>query len=268
MSDIDSESKFIWKFILKIILTPITLFLVIIRKKEFKELFEPFKMFFNFIFQAKATLSLIIILILTFIASRFLSSGVFDSLVSYPADLFSLKFYTLITSGFLHGSIAHLLGNCLALFIFGRVVERKVGALKLFLVYIISLVVSNIFSSIINFVILGNNIAGIGASGAIMGVLATAMLLDPFYFTYDLLLPLPVMLVGWIYIFLDFTGMFNADGIGHFAHIGGYLTITILGFFILDNEKKDLIKGLIINVVSIIILATIVFTTGIYRFIR
>lgn len=267
MGDIDSESKFIWKFIFKIILTPITLFLIIIKKKEFKELFEPFRMFFNFISQAKATLSLIIILILTFIASQFLSPGVFDSLVNYPADMFSLKFYTLISSGFLHGSIVHLLGNCLALFVFGRVVERKVGAVKLFLVYAISLVVSNIFSSIINFVILGNNIGGIGASGAIMGVLATAMLLDPFYFTYDLLLPLPIMLVGWIYIFLDFTGMFNADGIGHFAHIGGYLTITVLGFFILNDEKKNLIKGLVINLVSIIILGIIVFITGIYKLI-
>lgn len=252
MNEIDSESRFIWKFIFKIILTPITLLLMLFGKRKINDLFEPFKMLFNFIFQAKSTATIIIILILTFIGSLFLSPAAFDSLANYPSDLFSIRLFSLVTSGFLHSGVAHLLGNCLALLVFGRIVERKVGSKKLVIVFMISLVISNIISSIINLII-GSNIGGIGASGAIMGVLAAAMLLDPLYFTYELILPLPVMVVGWIYMFLDFTGMFNADGIGHFAHIGGYLTITVLGFFIFKEEREELVKGLIINVVSVVL---------------
>jgi hypothetical protein len=48
MEDIESESKFIWKFILHILITPITLLLVIFKKKEFKDLFQPFTDLFKF----------------------------------------------------------------------------------------------------------------------------------------------------------------------------------------------------------------------------
>ena len=63
-------------------------------------------------------------------------------LISYPSDLLTFRFHTLITSGFLHADIFHLLGNMLGIFIFGRVMERKLGFFKTFLIYFGALIIS------------------------------------------------------------------------------------------------------------------------------
>ena len=259
MEEIDSESKFVWKIILRILMLPITFIMVLFGKKEFKELLEPLRLFFVFIFEAKFVILLIFLNVAIFIWSAFWSDATINLLVSYPKDLLSLKAYTLITSGFLHANVTHLLGNMLALFIFGRVVERKLGIGKTVLIYFGALIISGIFSSGID-LLLGNNIPGLGASGAIMGLVAAATLLDPFYFTYELIMPLPIMFVGWLTIYADIIGIINptADGIGHFAHLGGFLSVTILLFFLTTEDKNTLKKGFYINIFSLI------FFVGIY----
>jgi len=260
MEEVESESKFFWKIILRIILLPITLFLVIIRKREFKELFEPIRLFFEFIFQAKFTLMLIIINTTIFIWSGFWSESTTNLLISYPSDFLSTRAYTLITSGFMHASWEHLLGNMLALFIFGRVVERKLGIGKSILVYFGALIISGVFSSGID-LLSGSTVPSLGASGAIMGFIAAAILLDPFYFTYELIIPLPIMLVGWMTIYADIIGILNPveDGIGHFAHLGGFLSITLLLFFLGTEDKQTLKKGFYINIFSLIFFSIIYF---------
>jgi membrane associated rhomboid family serine protease len=252
--EIESESKFIWKFVLHVLLTPFTLILVLFKKKEFKDVFRPISELFNFITEAKITLTLIITNIVMFIVSIFFSEKTFDALISYPSNLFSSKVYTLITSGFLHINLAHLLGNMLALFIFGRIVERKLGPTKMTIIYFGALLISGIFTSAID-LIRGQNIGGLGASGAIMGLVSAAILIDPFYFTYELILPLPVMVVGWLTIYMDISGILNPvnDGIGHFAHMGGFISIAILLFFMEYEERTKLKKGLIINGLSLLI---------------
>jgi membrane associated rhomboid family serine protease len=261
MGYIDSESQFIWKFILKIILTPYTLLLVLFHKKEFSELFEPFNLLFHFLFQAKLTILLILINIIIFIASLFVASVALSPFMMYPQDLFSLRAYSLITAGFLHANITHLLGNMLALLIFGRVVERKLGLTKTAVIYFGALILSGIFSSLIDIVFTGSNVPGLGASGAIMGLVAAAILIDPLYLTYELILPLPIMVVGWLTIYADITGIINptADGIGHFAHLGGFLSIAVLIFLLHKNEQADMKKGFFINMVSLVVFAAIYF---------
>lgn len=253
MENIDSESRFVWNIILRVLLLPITFFLVIIRKKEPKELFEPIRLFFEFIFQAKFSITLIIINIAIFIWSAFWNDAMINMLISYPSDLLSLRAYTLITSGFLHANLTHLLGNMLALFIFGRVVERKLGVGKTALIYFGALIISNIFSSVID-ILSGSNIPGLGASGAIMGLVAAAVLLNPFYITYELILPLPIMFVGWLTIYADIIGIINPaeDGIGHFAHLGGFLSVTLLMFMLNTEDKQAMKKGFFINIFSLI----------------
>jgi membrane associated rhomboid family serine protease len=174
----------------------------------------------------------------------------------YPADLFSIRAYTLITSGFMHASWEHLLGNMLALFIFGRVVEKKLGYAKTALIYFGALIISGVFSSLIDLYITGSTTPSLGASGAIMGLVAAAILIDPFYITFDLIIPLPIMIVGWITIYSDISGIISpvADDIGHFAHLGGFLSVGVLLFLFERDERQKFKKGLIINVISIIIL--------------
>lgn len=252
---ITSESKFIWKFIGLVLLTPITLIQVLFKKKEFSDLFLPFKYLFHFIFEPKFTITIIGINILIFIISAFLPEQTLLNFAQYPSDLFTAKFYTIFTAGFMHANLTHLFGNMLILFIFGRALERKIGIGKTALIYFGALILSGIFSALVN-IMIGDNTPGLGASGALMGLIAAAILIDPLYFTYELIIPLPIMVVGWVAIFADITGILNPveDGIGHFAHLGGFLSIALLAFILGLEERKQMIKGLIINIISLIVI--------------
>jgi membrane associated rhomboid family serine protease len=262
MSEIKSESQFLWKLILSILLLPITSILFLVGKRSVSDLIKPITIVFEFVKEAKVTWILIILNIVFFCVSLFFSEQIYLSFASYPQDLIEFRWHALITSGFLHGGIAHLLGNMLALFIFGRVVEKEVGAKKFLVVYFLALLISNIFSSLANLYILNNNIPGVGASGAIMGLVAGAILLKPFYFSYQFLVPLPIMVLGWMYIFTDITGILEGinDGVGRFAHLGGFISISIILFFLEKSDRSKLKKGFIINIISLLIFS------GVYLF--
>ncbi|MFH1917286.1 MAG: rhomboid family intramembrane serine protease [Nanoarchaeota archaeon] len=258
---ITTESRFIWKLLLLILLTPVTLIQVLMKKKEAEALFLPFSETWKFLFEAKCTITIILLNIVIFVLELFLAPETLERFAMHPADLFSTHAYTLITAGFLHANAMHLIGNMIALFIFGRVVERKFGKAKTALIYFGALIISGVFSSIIHTFILHDNSAGIGASGAIMGIIAAAILLDPFYLTWELLIPLPIMVVGWLTIAADIMGILNPveDGIGHFAHLGGFLSIALLLYLFGTEDRKKIRKGFVVNVVSLIIIAAVYF---------
>ena len=136
MGEIKSESKFLGKLLLEIIKTPITLILILFGKREFKEIFKPFREIYEFIFEAKFTANIIIITtITTLIGWLLLPSEIFMKLLNYPQDiLYYDRIFALFSSAFIHADIYHLLGNMLAIFIFGRVVERKFGLKKTMLI--------------------------------------------------------------------------------------------------------------------------------------
>lgn len=255
MTEIRSESKFIWSFIFKIILTPITLILILFKKRTLQDLFAPFTDLFKFLFEAKFTITIILINLAIYFGVLFLNIDI-TPFLNYPADILKLHIIPLITSGFLHADLQHLLLNMLGIFIFGRIVERKYTIIKTALIYLAALLLANIFSSLFHVFIVGDNIPGLGASGALMGIMAAAILVDPFYFTYELIVPLPVMVVGWITIYGDVTGLLSAaeDGIGHIAHLSGFISIALLLFlFSKQDDKKQLQKGFLINLISLII---------------
>lgn len=259
---IRSESEFIWKTIGKILLTPIYFIMFLFKKKTFNELIEPFTDFLKFIFEPKFTIGIIsITTIITFYSWIYLPEKSFNLLMNYPLDIFDFsRYYSLISSGFIHSNIAHLSGNMLATYLFGRVVEKKLGGLKMLGIYFSALIISSFGSSLINF-LAGNNIPSLGASGAIMGLVSAAILLDPFFFTYEYLIPMPVMVAGWITIYSDFSGIISKvdDGIGHFAHIFGFLSISLTLYFFGNEDKEKIKKGFWINIASITIISIIYF---------
>lgn len=262
MGDIESESKFFWRLILHILLTPITLILIIFRKKEFKDLFQPIYDIIRFIFEPKFTISIIILTILTSVyAWFFLPNETFDILLNYPQDLLDYsRWFSLFSSAFIHADFWHLFGNMLGIFIFGRVVERRFGIGKTMLIYFGAMFISNSGDSAMRLAF-GAESGSLGASGALMGLVAAAILINPFYITYELLIPLPIMVVGWIAIYSDLSGILNPtdDGIGHFAHMFGYLSIAIIMFLLGREEKSKLRKGFIINLISLGIVGAIYF---------
>lgn len=133
----------------------------------------------------------------------------------------------MLTSGFLHADLGHLAFNMITLYFFAPVVSAYLGDLMFVIIYFASLV----FGSLLTLAIHKNeyNYRAIGASGAVTGILYSAILLQPDMQIYGFI---PSYVFGFIYLMSSIYGMkAKNDGIGHAAHfggaIGGYL-ITLL----------------------------------------
>ncbi len=139
----------------------------------------------------------------------------------------------MVTSGFLHVDIAHLLMNMVTLFFFADVVIGWFGPVKFVGIYFISLVAGSLLAMF--FHKHEPYYSAVGASGAVTGILYAAILLYP-----DMRLalmfipiPLPAYVLGIGYLLYSIYGMKNRLGnIGHTAHfggaIGGYVTTILL----------------------------------------
>jgi membrane associated rhomboid family serine protease len=137
----------------------------------------------------------------------------------------------LISSGFLHADIAHLAFNMITLYFFAPVVVAYLGSLSFAIIYFGSL----IFGSLLTILFHKDdyNYRAIGASGAVTGVLYSAILLQPdMMLGIFFIIPMPAYLFGILYLLYSIYGMrAKNDNIGHTAHfggaIGGYL-ITLI----------------------------------------
>lgn len=138
----------------------------------------------------------------------------------------------MVTSGFLHADMGHLFFNMFTLYMFAPVVINYFGGVSFFLIYMASLV----FGSLLTLMMHKNDYSyrAIGASGAVTGILYSAILIDPSMSLYLFFIPIPIpaYLFGIGYLLYSIYGMkAKNDNIGHTAHfggaIGGYL-ITLL----------------------------------------
>lgn len=104
---------------------------------------------------------------------------------------------------------------------------------------------------------------GFGASGAIAGLASAAMLISPLSITWLAMgIPLPVMVVSWLFLITDLSGVLNptpGDNIGHFAHLGGFFSITVILWLLGKEHKEKMLKGFLINVGTLAVLAAVWF---------
>ncbi len=143
---------------------------------------------------------------------------------------------TPFTSMFLHGGWAHLLGNMLALYVFGDNVEDRLGSGRYLVFYLLCGLVAAFAHVVIN---AESTVPTIGASGAISGVLAAYVVFYPTsrVITLVLLLFLPwfVQIPATIYIGFWFVaqllngvltvvkGQQAMGGVAWWGHVGGFL---------------------------------------------
>lgn len=181
--------------------------------------------------------------------------SIVSSLVLSPANLYKGNIFCLITSGFIHADISHLGFNMLGVFIFAGIVQRHFGIWKTLFIYLGALFISMLLSTLAYTIILHKNVAIIGASGALMGLVSTAMLLDPFRITFEMIVPLPVMLKAWFFFYADCKGFLGGekDGVSHLAHLFGFISIAFLVYCLDKAERNVMRKGLIINVLTFIV---------------
>jgi membrane associated rhomboid family serine protease len=137
----------------------------------------------------------------------------------------SFEIWQLLTYGFLHGSLTHLMFNMLALYMFGGEIERLLGRAH-YLQYYLACVIG---AAVAQLVVMGNlnqpPLPTVGASGGVFGLLLAFGMAYPHRKIMLLFPPIPmpawlfVTLYGALELYLGVTG--SGAGVAHFAHLGG-----------------------------------------------
>ena len=139
----------------------------------------------------------------------------------------------MFSSGFLHANTTHLFMNMFTLYFFADTVVNGLSNIYFVIIYIASLIFGNLLS--LYFHKDEYWYSAIGASGAVTGILYSAILLRPDMSLYMFFVPIPIpgYVFGIGYLLYSIYGMKNRIGnIGHDTHfggaIGGYLITLIL----------------------------------------
>jgi membrane associated rhomboid family serine protease len=156
------------------------------------------------------------------------------ALLQFDPALWAQRPWTLVTYIFLHANILHLAGNSLALFVFGPLVERRMGSAAFLVYYLYCGVAAAAFTVLLNGFIPQE--AFIGASGAIIGVAYAFARIAPDTPLMLLLVPIPIK-ARWMIPLLaayDLVGMLVLhDNVAHGAHLGGLAAGVV--YFTLRN---------------------------------
>jgi membrane associated rhomboid family serine protease len=147
---------------------------------------------------------------------------------------------TLLTSLFLHGSLFHLLGNMLYLWIFGNNIEDYLGPARFTLFYLISGLGAGLTHILFH---PNSTIPVIGASGAVAGILGAYLLLYPSARVITLIfiwiVPVPAALLLMLWFLGQIMNVGLGGGVAWFAHIGGFL----LGVFLITRFRRPFPPG-------------------------
>jgi membrane associated rhomboid family serine protease len=148
-----------------------------------------------------------------------------------------------VTAMFLHGGLFHLLGNMLALWVFGRRVEDACGPWRFLAFYLLAGTWAHVLFILVQS---DSRIPGIGASGAVFGLMGAYLLLYPGGRIRTLVLVSFVPLVPRIraiWVVLYFVGIQIIPAIqillkktdysvNHWAHLGGFFSAVFILLFL------------------------------------
>ncbi len=163
---------------------------------------------------------------------------------------------TALTSMFMHGSILHLGGNMLFLWIFGNNVEDSMGPAKFVVFYLLGGLAALAGQAATD---LGSDVATLGASGAVAAVLGGYLLLFPrarvvtviFIVIFFTIVELPALLFLVIWFAQQaLFGYFDliqpageGGGVAYFAHIGGFvLGLALIKLFASERRRRRQIE--------------------------
>ncbi|MGH2785883.1 MAG: rhomboid family intramembrane serine protease [Actinomycetota bacterium] len=144
---------------------------------------------------------------------------------------------SIFVSMFLHGSILHIAGNMLFLWVFGNNVEDRLGKGKFVAFYLLSGIAATYAQS---YVFPSSATPLVGASGAIAGILGAYLLMFPrarikslvILVVFITMIELPASIVIGLWFVLQLVssvGSVAADtGVAYMAHVGGFLAGMIL----------------------------------------
>ena len=157
-------------------------------------------------------------------------------------------YLTLLTSMFMHGGIAHLLGNLWFLWIFGDNVEDRMGRVRYLIFYLLTGLIASLCHVVMNLHGPGSLIPSLGASGAISGVMGAYLALCPSRRVHVLFVRVVTVVPGYMAVGLWFLfqlinglgllgGGSAEHGVAYAAHIGGFVAGVVLAkLFVLGRS--------------------------------
>lgn len=170
-------------------------------------------------------LNIVVFLICTFTGNLLYNKGAF-----YVWSIVTDKeYHRLITAVFLHFDVDHIFNNMILLFFMGRIVEKQIGHIAYFIIYILSGVGGNILSGLWE-LRTGQYSISVGASGAVFGLTGALFVLVLFHKGR-------LEQIRWqgmvVMILLSVYNGFTTDNINNAAHLGG-LFVGVMTTFIVS----------------------------------
>jgi membrane associated rhomboid family serine protease len=161
-------------------------------------------------------------------------------------------YITLLTSVFMHGSVAHIFGNMLYLFIFGDNIESHMGHIKYLVFYLLTGLIASMSHVMSTYFYAQNSLVpSLGASGAISGVMGGYLCLFPqnkvraLLFYFPITIPAYIALGVWI-AFQLWNGLGSLGGSGggvaYAAHIGGFIAGFVLVRFFGRDDTTTIVS--------------------------
>ncbi len=158
------------------------------------------------------------------------NQALIGKLILHPYSLVrERRWYTLITSGMIHGDLSHLLFNMMTFYFFAFRLETIVGSVEFLIIYFGSMVLADV--STIKKNRDNPHYRSLGASGAISGVLFSAILYVPDSSIMLFFIPIgiPAPIFGLLYLaYCYYAAKKSQDLINHEAHFWGALTGVVL----------------------------------------
>jgi membrane associated rhomboid family serine protease len=150
---------------------------------------------------------------------------------------------SIFTSMFMHGGIAHIVGNMVFLWVFGDNIEDKFGRVKYIIIYLGWGVAAALLHSAFAVSTDEGMIPAVGASGAISGILGAYVLMFPrakihtiitAFFIYTVRIPVLVYIPFWFVLQVIFgvigqLGIGGESSVAYLAHIGGFIAGVATG---------------------------------------
>ncbi|MCJ7932224.1 MAG: rhomboid family intramembrane serine protease [Chryseobacterium sp.] len=171
---------------------------------------------------------------------------------SVGAILHRKEYIRLLSSGFLHADIMHLVFNMLTLYFFGPIVMQGFGSIGFIIVYLGSILLGNFLSLYIYQK--QPWYSAVGASGGVSGILFASIALIPDIGIYIFFIPIavPGYIFGLLYFGYSVYMMLNPrphDNIGHAAHLGG--AFLGLVYAVVNAPDRAIHNGLYIGIMSL-----------------
>jgi len=248
----------VWGLLYDLVRAPVFLVMLLLGRAKLRDALQPIHRVSHFVLSARATATLIGLNVLCFAVElvmqrrwpmeRFLETFAFS-----PQVLWQGRVLPIVLHVFSHASLPHLLSNMMALLVFGRVVEKLLGPLRLLMAYGLAAVAATL-TSLLAQGLSGQYVPTLGASGAVAGLIALGVFLSPLSITFEALIPMPLFLVGWLAMAGDLLALWmkSSDSVDHPAHLGGYLSVVLVYRLLPSKLKAKARFGLLLNVLTIL----------------